>query len=97
MTDQTSTGIIRLGYPVKCLFGSGLSGELDYRITVDYSDIMSDIAQLLSNGIPLEQVIEDLWYAVQAETDWLQDSLYLHISEVIMSDNIEFDNSPEPT
>lgn len=58
---------------------------------------MSDIARLLSNGISLEQVIEDLWYSVQAETDWLHDHLYQHITEVIMSDNIEFDNNPEPT
>lgn len=79
------------------MFDSGLSGELDYRITVDYSDIMSDIAQLLSNGISLEQVIEDLWYSVQAEADLLRDNLYQHIMEVIMSENIEHDNNPEST
>lgn len=79
------------------MFDSGLSGELDYRITVDYSDIMSDIAQQLSNGISLEQVIEDLWYSVQAEADLLRDNLYQHIMEVIMSENIEHDNNPEST
>lgn len=79
------------------MFDSGLSGELDFRITVDYSDIMSDIAQQLSNGISLEQVIEDLWYSVQAEADLLRDDLYQHITEVIMSEKIEHDNNPEST
>lgn len=82
---------------LSCLFGSGLPGELNFRVTIDYSGIVSDIARLLSNGISLEQVIEDLWYSVQAEADWLRDHLYQRIMEVIMSDNIEFDNNPEPT
>jgi hypothetical protein len=79
------------------LFGSGLPGDLDYRITVDYSDIMSDIVLLRSNDVSLEPIFEDLWYAVQAEADWLRDHLYQLITEVIMSDKIELDNNPEPT
>jgi hypothetical protein len=58
---------------------------------------MSDIAQQLSNGISLEQVIEDLWYSVQAEADLFRDSFYQHIMEVIMSKKIENDNNPEST
>ncbi len=97
LTGRIYRSIIDKGYHSSYLFGSGLPGELDFRITVDYSGILSDIARLLSNGIPLEQVIEDLWYSVHAESDWLCDHLYQRIEEVIMSDNIEFDNNPEPT
>ena len=66
-------------------------------VTVDYSDILSDIAQLLSEGVPLEVVIEDAWYSIQAEIELLHDGLHKQVVEVIMSGKIEFDNNPEPT
>lgn len=60
---------LRLPLQQATLGDSGLSGGPDYTVTVDCSDLMSDIALRFLAGDTLAELLPDLYYGVQAEVE----------------------------
>ena len=78
------------------LFGSEFSGEIDRRMTIDHTRILSDMQCQYTEGIPIERIINDLWYAIQAEIDLLMEYEVNTITEEFMR-IIKDSKSSEPT
>lgn len=71
-----------------CLFSCEFSGESDYLITVDCSDLVSDFKSRLETGEQPDLLLVDLEYGVMAELEDFARKLLIFLTETYKETNM---------
>lgn len=80
------------------MLGSGLPGESNYLVVRDWLKILKDFLRRLQQGEPLEILMHDLYYAIEAEFEIPLNPLSAtENKETPMNKSFTLDHSSEPT